>query len=154
MAAALELVATVGITRAAEAFDVPRATLYRARQPQSLGPPAPRPAPPAAVHFRFVHQARLGRRIEMLDQGFLERVQVQGVSPLHAVTRKRLLFAGHPAELDDFELLEKMRRHEGQAIANLLLGDDVPESMTGRLNDDPEPILIGDFVPVFRGGER
>jgi putative transposase len=37
------------MTRAAEAFAVPRATLYRARAPRPLGPPAPRPAPPRAL---------------------------------------------------------------------------------------------------------
>jgi hypothetical protein len=41
MAAALELAGTVGMTRAADAFDVPRATLYRTRQPQPLGPQRP-----------------------------------------------------------------------------------------------------------------
>jgi putative transposase len=37
------------MSRAAEVFDVPRASLYRLRQPHPLGPPAPRPAPPRAL---------------------------------------------------------------------------------------------------------
>jgi putative transposase len=49
MAAALELAATVGMKHAADAFAVPRATLYRARQPHPLEPRAPRPAPPRAL---------------------------------------------------------------------------------------------------------
>jgi putative transposase len=49
MAAALELAERVGMKEAADTFDVPRATLYRARQPQPLGPPAPRPAPLRAL---------------------------------------------------------------------------------------------------------
>ena len=49
MTAALDLAEAVGMRRAAEAFAVPRASLYRARQPQRLGPPAPRPAPPRAL---------------------------------------------------------------------------------------------------------
>ena len=49
MAAALDVAGVVGMTRAAEAFDVPRANLYRARQPHPLGPPAPRPAPARAL---------------------------------------------------------------------------------------------------------
>jgi putative transposase len=49
MAAALELAATQGMTRAAEVFAVPRATLYRAGQPRPFGPPAPRPGPPRAL---------------------------------------------------------------------------------------------------------
>jgi putative transposase len=49
MAAAVELARTVGMKRAAETFAVPRATLYRARAPQPLGPPTPRPAPPRTL---------------------------------------------------------------------------------------------------------
>jgi putative transposase len=49
MAAALDLAATVGMTRAAAAFGVPRASLYRTRQPQPAPPAAPRPAPPRAL---------------------------------------------------------------------------------------------------------
>jgi len=50
MAAALDLAATVGMTLAADAFGVPRASLYRVRQPQpAAAPPAPRPAPPRAL---------------------------------------------------------------------------------------------------------
>jgi putative transposase len=49
MAAALELALTVGMTRAATAFAVPRLSLYRARHQPVLGPPAPRPAPPRAL---------------------------------------------------------------------------------------------------------
>jgi len=49
MAAALDLAATVGPSRAATAFAVPRARLYRARQGRPLGPPPPRPAPPRAL---------------------------------------------------------------------------------------------------------
>ena len=49
MAAALDLAGAVGMSRAAEVFDVPRASLYRLRQPQPPGPPAPRPAPPRAL---------------------------------------------------------------------------------------------------------
>jgi putative transposase len=62
MAAALDLAAAVGMRRAAEAFDVPRATLYRAQQLPPLGPPvprpAPRPAPPRALTAEE-HQAVL-----------------------------------------------------------------------------------------------
>ena len=49
MAAALDLAATVGMTRAADAFDVPRASLYRVRQPQPVTPPLPRAAPLRAL---------------------------------------------------------------------------------------------------------
>jgi hypothetical protein len=49
MATALDLAATVGMTRAAAAFAVPRASLYRAQQQPGLGPPAPRPSPPRAL---------------------------------------------------------------------------------------------------------
>jgi putative transposase len=58
MAAALDLAAAVGMRRAAEAFDVPRATLYRAQQLPPLGPPVPRPAPPRALTAEE-HQAVL-----------------------------------------------------------------------------------------------
>jgi putative transposase len=49
MAAALDLAGTVGMARAAAVFEVPRATLYRARDPRPTPPPAPRPAPPRAL---------------------------------------------------------------------------------------------------------
>jgi putative transposase len=49
MAAALELARVVGMKRAAHAFDVPRAALYRGRQPRSPASPSPRPAPPRAL---------------------------------------------------------------------------------------------------------
>jgi putative transposase len=49
MTTALDLAATVGMRRAAAAFDVSRMSLYRARQAPVLGPPAPRPAPPRAL---------------------------------------------------------------------------------------------------------
>jgi putative transposase len=49
MAAALDLAATVGMTRAADVFDVPRASLYRTRRPSPVRPPTPRPAPPRAL---------------------------------------------------------------------------------------------------------
>jgi putative transposase len=49
MTAALDLAGAVGMTRAAEAFDVPRASLYRARQPAPARPSTPRPAPPRAL---------------------------------------------------------------------------------------------------------
>jgi hypothetical protein len=59
MAAALELAATVGVKRAAKAFDVPRATLYAAhperfvrKRPEPLTPPTAawiNPPPPAAL---------------------------------------------------------------------------------------------------------
>jgi putative transposase len=55
MAAALELAEAVGLRRAADVFDVPRASLYRARQPHPLGPPAPRPAPPRALTAEEQH---------------------------------------------------------------------------------------------------
>jgi putative transposase len=49
MAAALELAQTVGMTCAAAVLGVPRATLYRARRPQPVAPPSPRPAPPRTL---------------------------------------------------------------------------------------------------------
>ncbi len=49
MAAALELASAVGMAHAADAFDVPRATLYRARAPKAVAPVAPRPRPPRAL---------------------------------------------------------------------------------------------------------
>jgi putative transposase len=49
MATALELAATVGMGRAADAFGVPRASLYRVRRPRPVTTPGPRPAPPRAL---------------------------------------------------------------------------------------------------------
>ena len=49
MTAAWELATNVGVGRAAEAFELPRATVYRARQPRPARVPAPRPAPPRAL---------------------------------------------------------------------------------------------------------
>jgi putative transposase len=49
MVAALDLAATVGMARAAEAFELPRASVYRARDPRPAAAPAPRPAPPRAL---------------------------------------------------------------------------------------------------------
>ncbi len=49
MATAVELVPIVGMTRAAAALAVSRASLYRAQQPQPAPPLAPRPAPPRAL---------------------------------------------------------------------------------------------------------
>jgi len=82
MAAALTLAATVGMRRAAAAFAVPPASLYRARQLPALGPPAPRPAPPraltAAEHHgvlevlhseRFVDLAPKAVYATLLDEG-------------------------------------------------------------------------------------
>jgi putative transposase len=82
MATALELARVAGMTRAAHAFDVPRATLYRARQPRSLAAPAPRPAPPRALTAeerqavlgvlhsdRFVDAAPKAVYATLLDEG-------------------------------------------------------------------------------------
>jgi putative transposase len=49
MAAALELAEVVGMTRAAEVFALPRASLYRARRPAPREAPVERPAPPRAL---------------------------------------------------------------------------------------------------------
>jgi putative transposase len=49
MTAAWELATSVGVGCAAEAFELPRATVYRARQPRPAREPAPRPAPPRAL---------------------------------------------------------------------------------------------------------
>jgi hypothetical protein len=49
MATALELAPTVGMTRAADAFGVPRASLYRARRPAARAVASLRPAPPRAL---------------------------------------------------------------------------------------------------------
>jgi putative transposase len=49
MTTALELTTSVGVARAAEVFDLPRASVYRARQPQPAREPGPRPAPPRAL---------------------------------------------------------------------------------------------------------
>jgi putative transposase len=49
MTAALELATSVGGGCAAEAFELPRATVYRARQPRPAREPTPRPAPPRAL---------------------------------------------------------------------------------------------------------
>jgi putative transposase len=80
MAAAVDLAATVGMTRAADAFGVPRASLYRARHPQALVSP-PRPAPPRALtgaerhavldvlhSERFVDQAPKAVYATLLDE--------------------------------------------------------------------------------------
>jgi putative transposase len=82
MTAALDLAATVGMTRAAAAFAVPRISLYRARRPPELGPPAPRPAPPRALTIaerhgvldvlhgeRFVDLAPKAVYATLLDEG-------------------------------------------------------------------------------------
>ena len=49
MTAALELATSVGVGGAAEAFELPRATVYRARPPRPAREPMPRPAPPRAL---------------------------------------------------------------------------------------------------------
>jgi putative transposase len=49
MTAALELATSVGVGCAAEAFELPRATVYRARPPRPAREPMPRPAPPRAL---------------------------------------------------------------------------------------------------------
>jgi putative transposase len=49
MTAALALAESVGVGGAAEAFELPRANVYRARQPKPAPEPAPRPAPPRAL---------------------------------------------------------------------------------------------------------
>jgi len=82
MATALELAPTVGMTRAADAFGVPRASLYRARHPAALAAAAPRPAPPRALtpperdavlevlhSARFVDQAPKTVYATLLDDG-------------------------------------------------------------------------------------
>ena len=83
MGAALELAATVGMTRAAAAFDLPRASLYRARPPEPPPPPrGARPAPPRALlpeeraavlellhSERFVNQAPKAVYATLLDEG-------------------------------------------------------------------------------------
>jgi putative transposase len=82
MATALALAPTVGMTRAADAFGVPRASLYRARHPAALAAAAPRPAPPRALtpperdavleilhSARFVDQAPKTVYATLLDEG-------------------------------------------------------------------------------------
>jgi putative transposase len=82
MTAALELTATVGVTRVATAFEMSRMSLYRAQQPPVLGPPAPRPAPPRALTVaerqdvldvlhgeRFVDLAPKAVYATLLDEG-------------------------------------------------------------------------------------
>ena len=49
MATARELAITVGPTRAAAAFALPRASFYRAQRPGATLPMAPRPTPPRAL---------------------------------------------------------------------------------------------------------
>jgi putative transposase len=49
MTATLALAESVGVGCAAEAFELPRANVYRARQPKPAPEPAPRPAPPRAL---------------------------------------------------------------------------------------------------------
>jgi putative transposase len=78
----LELAPLVGMTRAAAVLGVPRATLYRARRPQPVAVPAPRPAPPrtltaaeregvlAVLHSeRFVDLAPKAVYATLLDEG-------------------------------------------------------------------------------------
>lgn len=82
MAAALALATTVGMARAADAFGVPRASLYRRRRPQAIAPTPPRPAPPrtltaeerdavlGVLHSeRFVDQAPKTVYATLLDEG-------------------------------------------------------------------------------------
>lgn len=49
MATAWERAPTVRMTRAADAFGVPRASLYRARRPAALAAAPPRAAPPQVL---------------------------------------------------------------------------------------------------------
>jgi putative transposase len=56
MTAALDLAAIVGMGRAAAVFEVPRATLYRVRDPRPTPPAAPRPAPPRALTAAERHE--------------------------------------------------------------------------------------------------
>jgi len=82
MATALALAPTVGMARAADAFGVPRASLYRARRPVALAPAGLRPAPPRALTAgerdavlevlhseRFVDQAPKTVYAALLDEG-------------------------------------------------------------------------------------
>src|SRR2546421_653289 len=47
--------------------------------------------PATAVHFRLVYQIRPRRGVVRFDKRLFDRVKVEGVAPLHAVARERLL---------------------------------------------------------------
>jgi putative transposase len=81
-ATALALAPTAGMARAADAFGVPRASLYRARYPAARAVASPRPAPPRALtpperlavleilhSERFVDQAPKTVYATLLDEG-------------------------------------------------------------------------------------
>ena len=86
----------------------------------------------------------------MLDERFLDRVQVERVAPLHAVAGERLLLAGHLAELDNFEPFEEVLRHLGQPSPNLVRRQHVAVAFARFLDDNP----IRRRAPVARTNPR
>ncbi len=87
--------------------------------------------PTAAVHFRFNALGGLRRRLESFNQAFLDRIQINRRSPLHAIARKTEFLPGHAAKLHDLQRLNKLAWQLGQTAANVVRRKHVPVSRPG-----------------------
>ena len=66
--------------------------------------------PTATIHPRFVKKRGVWTEREILNDTFLNRIQLQRASPLHSVEGIQRFLTGHDAQLHDIQRFEHRRR--------------------------------------------
>ena len=134
--------------------DVIKIKVFQRFRCPSQSPFATRFRPATAVHAGFDLLLRSWRARISFDERFFDRIEIDGVAPLHSIAGKQLPFASHTAELNHFNFFDNGFRKQHHPLANVVGSDGMNEARARELNEVTSFVAILRFVPKFLSEER